>query len=135
MLIKIAQLVAERSTCNRRKVGTVLAKDGIVLSTGYVGAPRNQPHCTDVGCEIRDGGCVRTLHAEANAIAWSARRGIKTDGATLYSTLSPCLPCAKLLINAGIIRIVYIEKYRDPYPLEFLKQRTNIEILNYEIKD
>lgn len=109
----MATITSSRGTCTRASVGCVIAKDGRIISTGYVGAPSGLPHCTAVGCEPGpDGGCIRTVHAEANAIAFGARHGISTDGADLYCTHSPCASCAKLIINAGIVRVVYEHEYR-----------------------
>lgn len=109
----MAVVTSARSTCKRASVGSVIAKDGRIISTGYVGSPSGLAHCTDVDClQGPDGGCVRTVHAEANAITFAARHGISTDGSTLYSTHSPCGSCAKLIINAGIVRVVYDQRYR-----------------------
>ena len=112
--LRIAREVATRSTCTRKHVGAVLVRDNQILSTGYAGSVKGQPHCTDVGCDIDflTKGCRRTVHAECNAILQAARHGISTDGATLYSTLSPCSACFKMLANAGITRIIYCEEYR-----------------------
>ena len=114
--LRLARAVAERSTCTRKSVGCVLVRNRIVLSTGYCGSIRGQPHCIDVGCDIdpATGGCIRTVHSEINAIAQAARYGANTDGTTAYITLSPCSNCFKALANAGIIRIVYLEEYRIP---------------------
>ena len=120
-LIRVAVVLSNRGTCLRAKVGAIISKDGRIISTGYVGSPRGLPHCTDVGCDISEySGCVRTVHAEANAIAFAARYGISTEGAELHCTHSPCGQCAKLLINAGIVRIVYEMEYRDSKPLGLL---------------
>jgi len=111
--ISIAKVVATRSTCNRAQVGCVLVKDRRIIATGYGGSIKGLPHCIDDGCNIGpDGGCRRTVHAEQNAIAQCALNGVNTNGATAYVTLSPCEPCFKLLVNAGITRIVYLEEYR-----------------------
>lgn len=112
LLGNIAKLVARRSTCLRLSVGAVLAQEGRIVSTGYNGAPAGLPHCEPETCGPGD-ICVRTVHAEANAIAFAAKNGISTEGATLYTTHSPCMECAKLLINAGIRRILFWELYRD----------------------
>lgn len=115
MYAMILGIVAQRSTCLRSKVGAALiVKDGRIVSMGYAGAPKGAPHCIDVGCEIGpDGGCIRTIHAEANAIAFAARYGISTHMSTLYVTISPCYNCAKLIVNSGIAEVVYLEPYRD----------------------
>ena len=125
LLANIAQLVARRSTCLRLSVGAVLAQEGRIVSTGYNGAPAGLPHCEPETCGPDD-VCVRTVHAEANVIAFAAKEGIQTMGATLYTTHSPCMECAKLIINAGIRRVVYWEEYRDPSPLELL-ERAGVE--------
>jgi len=119
LLGNIAKLVARRSTCLRSSVGAVLAREGRIVSMGYNGAPAGMEHCEPETCGP-DGGCTRTVHAEANAIAFAAKTGIETDGSTLYTTHSPCNDCAKLLINAGIKRVIYWEKYRDPAPVNLL---------------
>ena len=122
MLFEIAATVAKRSTCDRKHIGAVIARDGRVLSIGYNGSPSRAAHCCDVGCLIdpKTGGCIRTQHAEANAIAWAAREGICTKGARLYATISPCLSCAKLIINAGIVSVQYLDLYRDTAPIDYL---------------
>ena len=114
--LRIAREISTRSTCNRKHVGAVLVRDNQILSTGYVGSIKGQPHCVDVGCDIDPltNGCRRTVHAECNAVLQAARHGVSTDGATLYSTLSPCSACFKMLANAGISKIVYCEEYRIP---------------------
>ncbi len=110
----IARVVASRATCDRKKVGAVIVKDKTILSTGYNGSIRGLPHCDDVGHDMDEGGhCVRTVHAEANAIVQAARHGVAIDGATIYVTASPCWNCFKLIANAGIKRVFYMEFYRD----------------------
>jgi len=113
--MNIAKQVATRATCDRKHVGAIIVKEKIILSTGYNGSPRGMAHCDDVGHEIVDGHCVRTVHAEANAIAQAAKNGVSIDGGTLYITASPCYDCFKLLINAGIKRVVYGEFYSSRY--------------------
>lgn len=109
--MKIARQVASRSTCDRLHVGCVLVKDKIILSTGYNGSVRGLPHCDDEGHDIVDGHCVRTLHAEVNAVLQAAKRGVAIDGASCYVSYFPCWPCFKMLANAGI-RVIY---YGDIY--------------------
>jgi dCMP deaminase len=109
--MKIAEEVATRATCDRRHVGAVLARDRSILATGYNGSVRGLPHCDDAGHLMRDGHCVRTVHAEANAVAQAARNGVRIDGSTLYCTILPCLSCMQLLANAGVLRIVYGGEY------------------------
>jgi len=110
----IARVVASRATCDRKKVGAVIVREKTILSTGYNGSIRGLPHCDEVGHDMDEGGhCVRTVHAEANAIVQAARHGIMIDGADIYVTASPCWNCFKLIANAGIKRIFYREFYRD----------------------
>lgn len=123
--MNIAQLVATRSTCNRgvdlkylegfKGVGAIIVKDRVILATGYNGSPRGLDHCDDVGHEIVEGHCVRTVHGEANALASAAKYGVTVDKATVYTTASPCYDCFKLLINAGISRIVCGSFYGSRY--------------------
>ena len=120
MLMGIALVVKQRSTCLRRQVGAVVALDGRIISTGYNGAPSHVPHCTPAKCNETT-PCLDTIHAEANAIAFAARNGISTNGASLFTTATPCRECAKLIINAGIIEVVYDELYRDVSPIALLE--------------
>jgi len=120
--MKIAHDVAARSTCDRAYVGTVLVREKRILTTGFNGSPAGLPHCEEVGHLMIEGHCVRTIHAEANAIIQAALHGVSTKGAHCYVTHFPCLQCAKMLINAGIVRIVYDNDYRiDPNTLDFLR--------------
>jgi len=116
----LAHLVALRSTCDRAHVGSVLVKDQRVIATGYNGSPRDLHHCDDVGHLMVDGHCVRTVHAEQNVLVQAARYGTATQGAILYSTHSPCLACARLLINAGVTAIVYHYPYESELTSSFL---------------
>ena len=126
----ITHLVAKRSTCLRRRVGAVLVKDKKILATGYNGAPSRIDHCLDIGClreqlGIPSGERVelcRGLHAEQNAIIQAAYHGVRIQGATLYTTLHPCIICSKMIINAGIERIVYEEGYSDKLAEKMLKE-------------
>lgn len=119
MLMDIALVVKQRSTCLRRQVGAVLALDGRIISTGYNGTPRGVPHCTPNVCNAEK-PCVDTIHAEANTVAFAAQNAISTYGTVLYTTASPCRECAKLLINAGVVEVVYSEEYRDTSPITLL---------------
>ncbi len=110
--MEIARTVATRATCPRASVGAVLTRKKRILTTGYNGAPRGVAHCLEVGCTMVDGHCLRATHAEANAIVQGALHGVSLEGATAYCTHQPCAGCSKLLISAGIERIVY----RDAYP-------------------
>lgn len=127
--MKIAQAVAARSTCDRAFVGAVLVREKRILTTGFNGSPAGSPHCDEVGHLIVDGHCVRTIHAEANAIIQAALHGVSTKDSTCYVTHFPCLSCAKMLINAGVTRIVYDNQYRlDENTLDFLRQ-ANVELV------
>lgn len=119
--LQIAFTVAQRSTCDRARVGCVLVRDRRILTTGYNGAPAGLPHCDDVGHLMVDGHCVRTLHAEQNALIQAALHGVGTEGATAYVTHQPCLTCAKMLINAGVRRVVYAGNYPDNHSRQFLE--------------
>jgi len=124
----IARAVAARSTCERAYVGAVFVRDKRILTTGFNGSPAGQPHCDEEGHLMVDGHCVRTIHAEANAIIQAALHGVSSKDATCYVTHFPCLQCTKMLINAGITRIVYDVQYRiDENALNFLKL-ANVEI-------
>ncbi|MCU0578008.1 MAG: cytidine/deoxycytidylate deaminase family protein [Desulfobacterota bacterium] len=124
----IADLVAKRSTCLRRRVGAVAVKDKRILATGYNGAPSGIPHCLDVGCLREQEGIpsgerhelCRGLHAEQNVIIQAAYHGVSIQGATLYCTNLPCLICSKMLINAGVREIFFREGYADRLSAEML---------------
>jgi len=118
----IAFQVARRSTCPRASVGAVIVRDKRILTTGYNGSPRGLPHCTEAGCLIINGHCVRALHAEQNAIIQGALHGVDVSHSTLYVTHQPCLNCAKMIINAGIERVVYAGHYPDDIARSFLEQ-------------
>lgn len=120
--MELAQVVAKRSTCNRRSVGAVLVRDKRILTTGYNGSPPGLPHCTDVGCLMVDNHCVRAIHAEQNAIIQGAVHGIDLRGATCYVTASPCVHCAKMLIAAGVRRVVYLDPYTEQIGLDFARE-------------
>ncbi len=111
--MNIAREVATRSTCDRKFVGAVIVRDRSILATGYNGSIRGLPHCDEEGHLMEEGHCVRTVHAEANAIVQAARNGVRIDASTIYVTASPCWGCFKAIANAGIKRIVYGEFYRD----------------------
>jgi dCMP deaminase len=111
--MSIAQVVATRSTCPRKYVGSVIVRNKTILSTGYNGSIRGMPHCSDVGHMMEEGHCVATIHAEANAIIQAAKNGVVIDGGDCYVTASPCWSCFKQLANAGIKRICFGEFYRD----------------------
>ncbi|RUA18477.1 MAG: dCMP deaminase [Clostridia bacterium] len=120
--MSIALKVAERGTCDRAHVGAIIVRDRRILTTGYNGSPSGLPHCDDVGHLIVDGHCVRTLHAEQNAIIQAAYHGVSVRDSTIYVTHQPCLTCAKMIINAGIKRVVYAGDYPDNIARQFLAE-------------
>ena len=119
MLIQVAQIVAKRATCGRRQVGAVIAREGRILVTGYNGPPPNAAHCDPTICDLSR-ACTRSTHAEANAIAFAAREGIRLEDSTLYLTLTPCLSCSQLVVASGISRVICLEPYRDEAGLLWL---------------
>jgi dCMP deaminase len=120
--MNLAVEAATRSTCPRKAVGAVIVRDRAILATGYNGSLRGLEHCTDIGCLMENEHCVRTVHAEANAILQAARHGVGIDGADIYVTASPCWNCFKLIANSGIRRILYGEFYRDERIHDFAEQ-------------
>lgn len=131
-------MVAKRSTCLRRAVGAILVKDRRILATGYNGAPAGMKHCEEVGCLRMDSSIpsgerhelCRGLHAEQNAIIQAAYHGISIAGSTLYCTNKPCVICSKMMINAGVKRIIYEEGYDDPLADDMLGEAC-IEITRF----
>lgn len=141
VLMQIAHLWETRSTCSRNHVGALIARDGRTIGTGYNGAPSGMEHCNHTGLRLdgsvimqrrvspvpmldqgpMDRGCRLAIHAEANAIAYAARHGVSLEDATIYSTLSPCYECSKLIIAAGLQRVVYNRSYRDPAGIDLLR--------------
>jgi dCMP deaminase len=114
--MEIGKVVATRATCDRKHVGAVVvSQEHQILSTGYNGPPPGAEHCDDVGHQLVDGHCVRTVHAEANAIAQAAKNGVVLRWATIYTTASPCYDCAKLIANTGIKKVVFDEQYDSRY--------------------
>ena len=132
--MQITFQVATRSTCLRAAVGAVIVRDKRILTTGYNGAPTNLPHCTEAGCLIVNGHCVRTLHAEQNAIIQGALHGVDVSGSTIYVTHQPCLVCAKMIINAGIQRVVYAGNYPDEIARGFLEE-AGVELCRFAKRD
>jgi dCMP deaminase len=135
--LNIAEAVATRADCNRGKIGTVLVRDRRILSTGYNGAPRGLPHCSEVGClikkELNNEGqvterCIRTVHAELNVITQAALHGVSTHDSTLYGIYKPCSVCMKALINAGVRRVVCKRDYHDDLTDKFAAE-AGIEIV------
>ena len=120
--MNLAVQAATRSTCPRKHVGAVIVRDKTILSTGYNGSIRGAAHCTDIGCLMEGGHCIRTVHAEANALVQAASHGVRLEGAEIYVTASPCFDCFKLIANAGIRTIYYGEFYRDERVLAFAEE-------------
>ena len=138
--MEITDLVATRATCLRRKVGAILVKDRRILATGYNGPPKGVPHCDELGGCLRDTLKVpsgermelsRAVHAEQNAIIQAAKMGTNIDGATLYVTNHPCFICAKMLINAGVRKIVYKAGYPDEYAKKILEE-AEVEVVKFK---
>ena len=134
----ITRLVANRTTCLRRQVGAILVKDRNILATGYNGVPSGISHCDVAGClreklKVPSGErheLCRGLHAEQNAIIQAARHGVNIDGSTLYCTTMPCIICTKMLINAGITRVVYGEGYADELARDMISE-TGIKVIHF----
>ncbi len=110
--MEFAKAASLRATCDRQHVGAVVVVDKQVVATGYNGSVVGMPHCDDVGHDMLSGHCVRTIHAEMNALAQAARRGVAVGGAAIYTTASPCWDCFRVLVNAGIRQFVYAQAYR-----------------------
>ncbi len=130
--MNIARVVATRATCDRKHVGAVLVRHKTILSTGYNGSIRGLPHCSEAGHMMEDGHCVRTVHAEVNAITQAAKNGVAIEGATIYTTASPCWPCFKVIANSGCSRIVFGEFYRDNRIFEYAQQ-IGIELVSLDV--
>ncbi|UCH37099.1 MAG: cytidine/deoxycytidylate deaminase family protein [Candidatus Bathyarchaeota archaeon] len=137
--MEIARMVSRRSTCLRHKNGAVLVRGKHIISTGYNGAPSGLPHCSTIGC-LREKHLIpsgerhelcRGAHAEANAIVQAALHGTNTEGATMYSTHRPCSFCAKLIINAKIVEVVYTHSYPDELALQLL-QKAGITLKHFD---
>lgn len=137
----ITRQVAERSTCNRAKVGAVIVRDKNILATGYNGAPAGMPHCIDVGCLIyqsktpngdTEENCFRTIHAEMNAIAQAAKNGATIKDASIYITHTPCIHCLKVLVNTGIKNIYYEIPYK-LHTLEEILRTTQVQLEKVEL--
>lgn len=148
MFSRVCQVVAQRSTCLRSQVGAILVKDGRIISIGYNGPVSGMPVCVEPPVDwsktkgdlpkwLREGlnktycqgpGCTRSCHAETNAIAFAAKAGMSVDGCTMYCTMSPCINCAKVIVNSGIRKLVYLEDYRDQSGIDLLK-KAEVEVV------
>jgi dCMP deaminase len=133
LFMEIAEIMSQRATCQRAQVGCIItSSDHRIISSGYNGTLIGNPHCTELHCDLTK-KCQHSVHAEANAIAFAARYGTRLEGATLFNTTCPCLECAKLVVQAGIIRVVYKTAYETDngggWDLMF---KNNIQILHFE---
>lgn len=117
--MQVARVISGRATCSRLHVGAVLTRDGRVIATGWNGAPAGLPHCVHDGSETR---CTRAVHAERNVVGFAARHGIATAGTTLYLTHAPCLDCASVLVAAGVVRVVFGERYRSDSGVTYFRE-------------
>ena len=132
--MNLAVQAATRSTCPRKSVGAVIVRDKAILSTGYNGSIRGAPHCTDAGCLMVNNHCIRTVHAEANALVLAACHGTQVNGAEIFVTASPCFNCFKLIVNAGIRTVYFGEFYRDEQVLKFAEE-LGIEMIHLGLSD
>ena len=135
--MEVADAISKRATCDRGRSGCVIARDKQLLVTGYVGSPQGLQHCDEVGHQMKktiheDGHvtqhCVRTVHAEQNAICQAAKRGISIDKATLYCRMTPCRTCAMLIINCGIVRVVCENRYHSADESEDMFKQAGIQL-------
>ncbi len=125
----IAIQASRRATCDRKHVGAVIVNDRRIVSTGYNGSMNGLVHCDDEGHLMENDHCIRTVHAEANAIVQAARYGTRVDGGVIYTTASPCFPCFKLIVNAGIMGVFYGEFYKDEKIKKFA-ENANIKLID-----
>ncbi len=144
--MEVAKAIAKRATCDRGRSGCVIAKDKQILATGYVGSPIGMPHCDEVGHLMKkvihdddtiSQHCMRTVHAEQNAICQAAKRGISIDGGTVYCKMTPCRTCAMLIINCGIKRVVCEKKYHlaDESEQMFKQADVKLDYFDEEVED
>ncbi|MBL8061288.1 MAG: dCMP deaminase family protein [Chthonomonas sp.] len=135
--MQIAHLVKTRATCPRRQVGAVIVRDKRIVATGYNGAPSGLSHCPPEGPQhdwpngcMRAGHCIRSLHAEQNCLLQAAKIGVACEGTTMYVTCQPCNACAKMLLNAGVSRVIYEGDYPDEFSLELFRE-AKLEVLRF----
>lgn len=128
-------LISTRSTCTRLSVGATIVRDRRVISGGYNGSVSGDVHCSDIGCKIVDGHCVRTVHAEVNAILQCAKFGASTEGASIYVSHFPCLQCSKIIIQAGIKKLYYLKDYKNSEYAKELLEHSEIAIEKVEMED
>jgi dCMP deaminase len=123
VFMEMSRSLEKRSICKRNKVGAMILKDGRPITVGYNGPASGEEHC--IGCEGE--ACTKSVHAEANAIAFAAKTGVATEGCTIYTTLAPCINCAKLIVQSGIVRVVYERDYRLREGLEYLERFITVD--------
>jgi dCMP deaminase len=135
--LRLMEVIGERGTCDRGRSGAVIVKDRCLVATGYVGSPAGMPHCDEVGHQLKqtvheDGHisthCVRTIHAEQNAILQAAKNGVPLEGTTLYCRMEPCPVCAKMIVNAGIKRVVSWNKYHGADETQSLFKQCGVKL-------
>jgi dCMP deaminase len=135
--LDVCNVVSKRATCDRGKTACVIVKDKQILATGYVGSPVGLPHCDEAGHLLKktvheDGSvsthCVRTIHSEQNAICQAAKKGIALDGATLYAKMMPCFTCAKMIVNAGIRRVIVERRYHADKDSEIVLRGAGVDL-------
>lgn len=132
-----SHLLSLRSTCSRLSVGATIVKDKRIVSGGYNGSIKGDEHCIDVGCKVIEGHCVRTIHAEINAILQCSKFGVGTEGATIYVTHFPCLNCTKSIIQAGIKEICYANDYRNNEYAQELLEKSGVVVrkVDYDVNN
>ncbi|HIZ70568.1 MAG TPA: ComE operon protein 2 [Candidatus Atopostipes pullistercoris] len=128
-------LISTRSTCTRLAVGATIVRNKRVISGGYNGSVSGDAHCIDAGCKVVDGHCVRTIHAEANAILQCAKFGSPTEGADIYVSYFPCLQCTKMIIQAGIKNIYYLHDYNNNEYAKELLEHADIKIIKVDMPE
>lgn len=126
--IEISKLISKRGTCSRKKVGAVIVKDNDIISTGYNGSPKGMEHCSDIGCLMENKHCIRTIHAEQNALL---KAGKNANEAILYCTDLPCPMCFKMCIQSGINKIIYINDY-NKNNLKYWIKNSGIKLIQYK---
>ena len=132
-----SHLLSLRSTCSRLSVGATIVKDKRIVSGGYNGSIKGDEHCIDVGCKVVEGHCVRSIHAEINAILQCSKFGVGTEGATIYVTHFPCLNCTKSIIQAGIKEICYANDYRNNEYAQELLEKSGVVVrkVDYDVNN
>lgn len=128
--LDIAKMAATRGTCDRKRVGAVIVVNRSIVSTGYNGSMPGRPHCDDIGHQMEDGHCIRTVHAEANAIVQAARFGVSIQNASIYVSCSPCWQCAKMIASAGIKKVFFGETYRSYDTTVTELEMSGVEVAN-----